>query len=212
MRPNRGLKKRFKEGVPGQISVGNTTVDLSTTTAGNSQNFSLGVPLNAGQPLYVNLAGYPTSEIYICWPNVFSSIQATVVYSASGVTKITHYAFNTNPPSTPSITGAVTADSGSGCGLSNVYVATVNLPVGTYDYMTVVPLFASTSISIGASGITNLPEQGTGISSTAQVAELYANITRRVKYFYTSVKFPPHYLLYSFFGAGGVSYGPGKNW
>ena len=39
-----------------------------------------------------------------------------------------------------------------------------------------------------------------------------ANITRRVKYFYTSVKFPPHYLLYSFFGAGGVSYGPGKNW
>lgn len=199
--------------VPGQMSVGQATVDLSTTAAGNSQNFSLpGVTLNPGQPLYLNLAGYATNTLYICWPNALSSIQATLVYTETGVSRMTHYAFNADPPATPSISGGTTATFGNGCGSSNVYVATVDLPAGVYDYMTIIPMYASTGILVGASGINNLPSQGTEISSTAQVPELDTNITRRVKYFYSSVRYPPYYLLYSFFSGGGVSYGPGRNW
>ncbi|MFA6005769.1 MAG: hypothetical protein WC775_04775 [Patescibacteria group bacterium] len=205
-------------GIPGTTTVGTATVNVSSSSAGGGQTFSLpGVTLNPGQPLYVDLTGYTGTTITVCWGTSTSSIQSTLLYTntISETTYLAHYAFNSTGGQNPQINGGTTASYGSACGLSNMYFSTITLPVGTYlySYMTIVPLYAATGISIQSSGAgANFPVQGSYITSTASVQELDTQVVRRIKYFYSTAHYPPYYLMYSFFGAGGVSYGFGRNW
>ena len=193
-----------------------TSYQLGSTQAGGGQTFSLpGMTSNPGQPLYLDLTRYTVDALTVCWDTDLSSIQATLLYTAAGVVNLAHFAANATVSQNPQINGGTTAAFGSDCGMTGIYYATLtfNLPLGAVpNFITIIPLFASTRLGIQTSGATVLPTQGSFLSSTGTVPELDTQVTRRVKYFYSTAHFPPYYLLYSFFGAGGVTYGAGKNW
>ena len=162
-----------------------TSYQLGSTQAGGGQTFSLpGMTSNPGQPLYLDLTGYTGDALTVCWDTDLSSIQATLMYvDGSSVAHLAHFAANATVSQNPQINGSGVISATPG---SNCGMAGIYYATLTFN------------LPLGA------------VPNFITIIPLFASTRLGIQT--STAHFPPYYLLYSFFGAGGVTYGAGKNW
>ncbi len=188
------------------FNLSGAAVSVTTSTGKTGNIFDIGLELNSGEPFYVNLTGYNiATPLRICWDKTASF---AILYNyTSGTRKTTTFGLNSSG-STSSIsgTGVVVVAPGASCGLSTGFNYDLNLnPLGGVpDYLTIWPLYQNkVHVSFQAVG---LPDQGTVITSTAQVGELDSQVTRSIRYFQSDRTYASPLLLFPFYGGSSVSY------
>ncbi len=208
--------KRIQQGQSAatEFALGGANVKVDSETAGGGAAFNIGLSLNSGEVFYLDLTGYTGSSLRVCWDKADTSVLITLFYVSAAAKKKYTYAVNTTAAQNPKIQGADTAVAGASCGMTGGYYYDLGLPTATsYDYLVVRPLYQDVvRIAFNAAGGAILPDQGETISSQGSVADLESQVVRRVRLFQSGRKYAPFYLIQPFYGSGGVSYGPGKNW
>lgn len=199
------------------IEVGDAQVALSQVVEGSAPNFQVPTPMFAGEHFYLNLEGYTGSALRVCWNAPAASVIAAYFYTntVSGNYLSEYYAFNSNGSS--NLTGGTASQPATAnvCGMSgNNYYTDITLPASdTPDYLVIWAAYAD-SLNVGFAALapaTNLPAQGTTITSSAQVVEGEQTVNRQVKYFVSrvagsNVSYPPNFLLAPVYAVGGVTY------
>lgn len=208
--------KRIQQGQSAttEFALGGANVKVDSTTAGGGEAFNIGLILNSGEVFYLDLTDYTGSSLRVCWDKADVSALLTLFYVSGTATKIYTYTVNTSASQNPKIQGGATAVAGASCGMSGGYYYDLGLPAATsYNYLVVRPLYQdAVKVAFNAATGAILPNQGETISSQGSVADFDSQVVRRVRLFQSGRKYTPFYFLQPFYGAGGVSYGPGKNW
>lgn len=196
------------------LQVGDAGVDIVTESGGGGTTFEVPNQLYPGDSYYLNLSGYTSNQLRICWDKSETGIVASYFYNnASNFLRTNTYAINSQGSNNISgATGSLTAV--NGCNLEGtVYYTDLSLPVGTPAYLLVwVAYQDGVQVAFEALGGSTFIAQNTIITSTAEVTENQETVARELKYSVSrtssgSLTYPPAWLTVPIFAEGGISYG-----
>jgi hypothetical protein len=196
------------------LDVGTAGVKISSATQEGGATYVVPGPLHAGSSYYLNLDGYSsgTNQIRICWDKADTGMIISYFYESGGSLLANTYAYNSLGSS--NLTNATASISGNNqCGLlGQTYYANLTLPVGTPKYLLVWVAYQD-NVEVGFQGLGGgtIEEQGTIITSTANVSESDDQIARQLKYAVSRTAaneylYPPAWLTVPVYAGGEVTY------
>lgn len=195
------------------LDIGDAAVQIQAVSEGASENYVVPTQLYPGESFYLNLSGYATDEVRVCWDKAATGIVATYFYrNGTGVMETNTYAFNSLGSS--NITNAIdSTTTNDGCGLSgSVYSSDLSLPAGTPAYLLVwVAYQDNVQLAFQALNGETFAPQNTIITSTAKVSENEDTLTRELTYSVSQVgaetlNYPPAWLTVPVYAEGSVTY------
>jgi len=212
------------------LEIGGATGNVTIKTEAGGSTFVVPSLRLSGEHFILNLAGYNQDAIRLCWDKPGFSFIATLFYRegiVDPVEKTYTYAINTegaeNITDDNIFDNILTGDEAQKCILVEGSTYGVGLDYGSltiddYQYLVIWTSYES-GVQLFFEGLNGgiIPTQGSTIVSTAEVVEGDSTVTRRVRYFVSSIgtvtyDYPPGYLLSPVYSVGGVEYGPGVNW